>query len=114
LPTLNENLHTLGCSNNQLRTLPTLTENLEELYFHTNPIYKIIYSNNLFIIKQNLKILHEFCHLYYCLKFKKQFRDLLWKKIREPKIIQNYHPSYLEELLTDENVDIDVVLNSWL
>ena len=61
-----------------------------------------------------MQILYKFCHLYYCLKFKKQFRDLLWKKIREPKIIQNYHPIYLNNILTDENIDIDMVLNNWI
>jgi hypothetical protein len=62
------------------------------------------------MIKQKLKILHTFRHLYYCLKFKTQFWNLLWKKIREPKIIQNYHPSYLEQLLTDENINLDMYI----
>jgi hypothetical protein len=100
-------------------SLPTLNINLQELYYNNNPIYEIIDSNNLFIIKQKLKILHTFCHLYYCLKFKTQFRDFLWKKIREPKIIQKYHPSYLNKLLIDdaegtEDLDINMVLNSWI
>ena len=116
LPTLNKNLRQLFCCNNQLTELPTLNENLQLLTYDYNPIYDIIGSNDLFIINKKLKILHTFCHLYYCLKFKTQFRDLLWKNIREPKIIQNYHPSYLKQLLTDENenVDIDMVLNSWV
>jgi hypothetical protein len=37
---------------------------------------------------------------------------LLWK-IREPKIMQKYHPSYLDEFLKDENIDIDMVLDNW-
>ena len=123
LPTLNENLQELYCSNNQLTMLPILNSNLRELYYVNNPIYKVISSSDLFddlfILNKKLKILHNFCHLYYCLKFKTQFRDFLWKKIREPKIIQKYHPSYLNKLLIDdaegtEDLDIDMVLNNWV
>ena len=87
------------------------------MYYYNNPIYEIIDSNNLFIINNKLQILHKFCNLYYCLKFKTQFRDLLWKNIREPKIMKKYHPSYLNKLLIDDvegTKDIDIVLNSWL
>jgi hypothetical protein len=114
LPTLNKHLQLLNCANNQLVTLPTLNENLQELYYDNNPIYEIIDSNNLFIINKKLKILHKFCYLYYCLKFKTQFRDFLWKKIREPKIIQKYHPSYFDEFLKDDNDNLDMVLDNWL
>ena len=116
LPSLNTNLKLLYCVNNHLTLLPPLNENLETLFYDNNPIYQIIDSNNLFIINKKLKILHKFCYLYYCLKFKKQFRDLLWKKIREPKIMKNYHPSYLNKLLIDDaegTEDIDMVLDNW-
>jgi Leucine-rich repeat (LRR) protein len=117
LPTLNVSLEILNCSNNQLTTLPNLNLGLQELYYYNNPIYKIIDGNNLFIVNNKIQILHKFCHLYYSLKFKKQFRDFLWKKIREPQIIQKYHPSYLNKLLIDDaegTEDLDMVLNSWL
>ena len=119
LPPLNESLQRLHCYNNQLVILPTLNANLEELHYNNNPIYEIIDSNDLFIINTKLQILHKFCYLYYCLKFKTQFRNLLWQKIREPKIMKNYHPSYLNKLLIDDNegtedLDIDMVLNSWV
>ena len=116
LPPLNESLQRLHCYNNQLVILPTLNANLQHLYYNNNLIYEIIDSNDLFIINKKLQILHKFCYLYYCLKFKTQFRDLLWKKIREPKIMKNYHPSYLNKLLIDgtEDLDIDLLLNSWI
>ena len=114
LPTLNENLQILCCNNNQLTNLPSLNKNLKTFWYDNNPIYEIINSHKFVIIKKKINILHTFCHLYYCLKFKKQFRDLLWKKIREPKIIQKYHPSYLLKFLKDDNEDIDMVLNNWL
>ena len=85
LPSLNENLVELYCFNNQLLTMPPLNDNIEQLYYNNNPIYEIIDSNNLFIINKKLKILHKFCHLYYCLKFKTQFRNLLWQKNKRTK-----------------------------
>jgi Leucine-rich repeat (LRR) protein len=113
LPRLNENLQILACAHNRLTSLPRLNKNLMLLSYHHNPIYEIINSDDLFIIRKKLEILHTFFHLYYCLKFKRQFRDFLWKKIREPKIIEKYHPSYLLKFLKDENADIETVLNSW-
>ena len=99
---LEENTHTINVlrvSSCSLNYLPEVTR-----------------FKHLWILNCSNNQLHTFCHLYYCLKFKTQFRDLLWKKIREAKIIQNYHPSYLKQLLTDENenVDINMVLNSWV
>ena len=112
LPNLNENLKILNCSNNKLTCIPNLNENLYALYYYNNPIYTIIDSDNLIIIRKKLQILYIFRHLYYCLKFKSQFWHLLWK-IREPKIMQKYHPSYLYDFLKDENIDIDMVLDNW-
>ena len=117
LPPLNTNLQKLHCYNNQLTMLPILNSTLRELYYVNNPIYEIIDSHNLFINNKKIQILHKFCYLYYCLKFKTQFRDFLWKKIREPQIIKKYHPSYLNKLLIDDaegTEDLDMVLNSWL
>lgn len=64
-----------------------------------------------------LKI-HKFRCLYYCLKYKKQFRDLLWTKIREPKIKQHYSPSNLVLLLEgvedmDDEDEFHTVLSNW-
>jgi hypothetical protein len=64
------------------------------------------------VLNKKIKILNQFRDLYYCLKFKKQFRHLLWVKIREPKIIKKYHPSYLLENL-NENTDLDDLLENW-
>jgi hypothetical protein len=112
LPSLNKHLQILYCSINQLTCLPSLNKNLKVLYYFYNPIYTIIDSDNLIIIEIKIKILYNFRHLYYCLKFKLKFWHFLWK-IREPKIIQKYHPSYLDEFLKDEDADIDVVLDNW-
>lgn len=107
---LNENLITLHCTNNQLTSLH-LNEKLKTLYCTNNPIYEIINIRNKCIIKQ-LKILNRFCYLYYCLKFKKQFRDWLWVKIREPKIREKYSHNYLIKNL-HKNTDLDELLDNW-
>ena len=112
LPSLPKTLKTLTCFNNQLNYLPTLPVNIQELTVYYNPIYEIVNSDTLFQIKNNIRILNNFRHLYYCLKFKKQLRKWLWEKVREPKAIQKYSPLYLIENLRDED-DLDTILDDW-
>ena len=112
LPTLPQNLKKLYCSDNQLTCLPTLPQNLKYLYFRDNPIYEIVNRYDLLETIKNIQILNNFCYLYYCLKYKKQFRKWLWEKVREAKIQQIYHPNYLIENLKEED-DLDIVLNNW-
>jgi hypothetical protein len=50
--------------------------------------------------------------LFYSLKYKKQFRDWLWLKVREPNIMKQFHPSRLLENLEDEDADLDEALNN--
>jgi len=71
---LPESIEELYCSDNQLTLLPILPQNLEELYCSSNPIYEIVNNNSLITIKQNIRILNNLRHLYYCLQFKKQIR----------------------------------------
>jgi len=113
LSTLPQNLEKLNCSHNQLNLLPTLPQNLKILYCFINPIYEIVNSNSLFQTKENIQILNNFRHLYYCLKLKKQFRKWLWEKVREPNVKKIYNPIYLIENLGDEDDDLDTVLNNW-
>jgi len=109
---LNENLDTLYCYRNQLTSLH-LNENLKIIHYYYNPIYEIIGDiNDIDKIKQKMQILNNFRYLYYCLKFKKRFRDLLWVKIREHKIREKYSHSYLLENL-HEDTDLDDLLNNW-
>jgi Leucine-rich repeat (LRR) protein len=112
LPTLPHNLELLHCFRNQLTSLPTPPQNLKELYCHANPISKIVNSNTLFQRIKNIKILNHFRDLYYCLKFKKQFRKWLWEKVRLPNVNKMYNPIYLIENLGDED-DLDTVLDNW-
>ena len=111
---LNENLQQLNCNSNQLTSLH-LNEKLQIIHYYYNPIYEIIGDieyNDIDKIKQKMQILNNFRYLYYCLKFKKRFRDLLWVKIREPKIRKKYSHSYLLEHL-HEDTDLDELLKNW-
>jgi Leucine-rich repeat (LRR) protein len=109
---LNENLKTLYCYYNQLTSLH-LNENLETIDYDKNPIFEIINSDDKDIVNQKLRVLNQFRYLYYSLKFKKRLRNLLWVKIREPKIREKYHYRYLLENLPDEDADLDEVLDAW-
>lgn len=117
LPKLNKNLKLLLCANNNLAFLPDLNDNLCDLYCKYNPIQDIfIYANTNYVnmskTKDCIKKLNNFRHLYFCLKFKNQFRKWLWIKIREPNIIKLYHPSNLIKQIQNEE-DLDNILDNW-
>jgi Leucine-rich repeat (LRR) protein len=141
LPYLNKNLQLLDCSSNQLTSLPSLNENLQTLYCLFNHLTSLPYLNEKMqifccdfnpireiidiivdvemetiyvdICKKQIQTLNNFRHLYWCLKFKRQFKKWLWEKIREPKIIKQYHPSYLFEKL-QEDTDLNTFLDNLL
>jgi hypothetical protein len=91
-----------------------LNQNLRTINYENNPIFGIIDSYDKLVIRQKVKILNQFCYLYYCLKFKKQLRDWLWIKVREPRIRERFHYKYLIENLADEETDLDEVLDKWI
>ena len=75
-------------------------------------LYEIVLSNSYAQIKKNIRVFKYFRHLYYCLKFKKQFRKWLWEKVREPNAKKLYNPIYFIENLGDED-DLDTFLDNW-
>ena len=105
-----KNLQHLDCSNNQLTHLPELNESLKSINITNIEIYDI--PNEKYDIMEKIKIIHKFRKLYYSLKFKKQFRKWLWELVREPKIMQKYHPSYLSENLNEET-NLEHFLENW-
>ena len=113
LPTLPSILRFLLCYENQLTQLPTLPSTLEHLDCRYNvlPFGHEIYHTNMmeYIIQmRNKNRIMLFKELFYALKYKKQFRDWLWVRIREPKIRNKYHPDNLIKLLEDrENLTLD-------
>ena len=52
-----------------------------------------------------------------CRKYKKQFRNWLWIKVRQPMIEKQYHHCNLIELLEkideDDEEMFDTILESW-
>ena len=112
LSNLPQSLKELYCANNQITSLYNLPQSLKELYCYNNPFYKIVEGNTLIKTKQNIQTLNNFCYLYYCLKFKNQFRKWLWEKVREPHAKKLYDPIYLVKNLKEED-DLDTVLYNW-
>jgi Leucine-rich repeat (LRR) protein len=99
MPCLPPTMLSLHCNHNRLYSFYYVPENLELIFDH-NPIYDAIsfpdqYHNLLWY--KEIRVLNQFKHLYYSLKFKKQFRDWLWVKVRELRIREKYNPSYLLE-----------------
>jgi len=80
---------------------------------------KLIYKNELTDSKRNelnqyITCLERFKELYQSLKFKRQFRDWLWIKVRLPRIQNQFHPDNLEEMLCNiDEEDLDETLNKW-
>jgi Leucine-rich repeat (LRR) protein len=112
LSNLPQNLEILDCHKNRLTLMPTLPQNLKILNCVNNPLYGIVRGDTLIKTKQNIRTLNNFCDLYYCLKFKNQFRKWLWEKVREPNIKKLYSPIYLVENLKEED-DLDTFLDNW-
>jgi hypothetical protein len=116
LPPLNNELLHLNCDSNNIKYLPNLSHSLFTLYFKYNPIDDILKT---FVFKiggltlgKKIKILNSFRYTYYCLRFKTQFKKWLWEKVREPKIMQKFHPDHLNTL--KETDDLEVFLEDWV
>lgn len=123
LPDLPANLNNLICRCNKIKYLPNLPEKIYYIYlfvFAINPIADIIKNDTIFIdrlgerdIKNRIRIINRFRQNYFLKKYKDKFREWLWIKVRQSKIEAKYHPNYLFNNLSDENDDLDNVLNNW-
>lgn len=73
------------------------------------------YTSELSFLKENIRVIHNFRYLFYTLKYKTKLRDLLWEKIRRPKIEKKYHPSNLQNILNtmSEEDDLIEILDHW-
>ena len=132
LPKLNVNLRELYCSYNNLTSLPNLL-NLKILLCYDNKIIIIPnipisltcvnYSNNdicnvigknpsINAFKHKINTLNNLRFIYYALKFKKQFKRWLWERVREPKIMKQFHPDHLTAL--KETDDLEEFLEDWI
>jgi len=139
LPHLPESLKLLHCEENALTGLPRwpknlsmaflnfnplvmlpdlLPVNLTHLNFFNTPLFKIIESCDISVIKKKLHTLHRFRGIFHALKCKRPLRKLLWEKVRGPKLEKLYHPEVLKVLLSGVSDDDDEekfheVLDNW-
>lgn len=115
LPKLPNTLNSLYVDNNEIRILPELPISLRDIDIENNPLAFDIENKRIRVdynetslrhkgilelrtkIDTILNVLYRVKHLFYSLKFKKHFHNLLWVKIREPKTRLNYHPDNLKE-----------------
>jgi Leucine-rich repeat (LRR) protein len=110
LPKLNNKLIIIDCSDNLLSELPPLNSRLVVLFLENNNIFHKKYNDfEIFNVKN---ILYNFKFTFYSIKFKSQFKKWLWEKVREPKIMQKFHPDYLNTL--KETDDLEEFLEDWI
>ena len=124
LPKLNTNIFLLCCGYNELISLPEINDKMLQFRCEENLISDVLHIKNewlciaglyreIGIIRQKVKIHNRFRLLFYTLKYKKYFRDWLWR-IRESKIKERYSPNNLLKLLEDNNEeDLDTLLDKW-
>lgn len=109
LPYLPKSLYELSCNNNNLRNLTNIPHNLRLLNCLNNPI-----SSELELFFEPALKTYKFKHLFYSLKYKKKLRQILYEKIREPKIMKQYSPNNLKIMLdNNQNVDLEELINIW-
>jgi len=85
--------------------MPEFPKNICNVMFYNNPAFNIVYDVNPIKTKKNIKILHNFRHLFYSIKCR-WLRDFLWNKIRKPKVDKLLHPDNLKIIL-DETEEFD-------
>jgi hypothetical protein len=68
-----------------------------------------------FVLREDA--IKRFRELFYALKYKQQFRHVLWAKVREPKIRTKYHPDNLAKMLEQHGEldmdELDALMDKW-
>jgi hypothetical protein len=119
LPKLPSTLQELFCSQNRIEMLPLLPDSLTELYCSNNPLIGLGYypfyefmddddDGFCSAYRKWQTCMERFRFQWYCLKFKRQFRDWLFVRVREKRAMEQYHPDRIRALL-DSGVDIEDV-----
>ena len=95
-----------------------MNEKIKVLNIEKNPVHTLLFYSTRKVFFYNNYILNKFRFNYYCLKFKRQFRSLLWEKIRKSKIEAYYHPNNLNILLmnlnySDDDEEFNKMIEEW-
>jgi len=104
--------------------LPLLPSTLTDLFCQDNMFLdyyvkqdKLSMTEYITKLREQIKITNQFRELFYSMKYKKQFQDILWFHVREPKIRNKYHPSNLMAMLEEkEDItldELDELLEKW-
>lgn len=131
VPVLSDSLVLFLCDNNKLYYLPDIPGSVKKISCIENPIYEIIHvqdnnininndhSDELYVhySRLNIKKINNLRKSYYCGKFKKSFRFILWDKVRRDKIEREFSPDILNDYLShyhnDDDEALDRFLNNW-
>jgi hypothetical protein len=96
-----------------LTRLPVIPPTITTLKFHYP--YNSVFHDTIYNVSENIddmvektNIHHRFIHLYYSLRFKKQFMYWLWYLIRRPKIERECHPTVIEGII--ESIGMEAFL----
>jgi Leucine-rich repeat (LRR) protein len=134
LPPFPPKLTAVFCQYNELGSLPLLNDGVY-VSFYGNTVLNLItnaeYNDEMGTpdydvhnahqydkeeLQQIVKTIYNFKYTYYCLKFKKRFRDFLWERVREPIAMKRYHPLELQKILDvteSSELDENVLLENW-
>lgn len=104
LPIIPDSLQYISVSHNPYTKMPFLNE-----YLYKNQIYPNVYPNVVSsdLLRRYVNGFYKFAHLFYSLKYKKQFRRWLWEKVREPIIKKRLSPERLNSLI-EQNLALDL------
>ena len=80
----------------------------ENDYYCPDIIYNVTDDIDDMVMKTHVH--HRFIHLYYCVRFKKQFMYWLWHLVRRPKIERECHPHVIEQLI--ETIGMEAFLET--
>ncbi len=113
IPPLTPKLVLVDVSYSKLYIPPINTANKFTMFMYANtPLYDMVGN----LPMNTLTKLNKFRELYFTLKFKAQFRKLLWEHIREKVAMERYAPSKLNEILYiagDDGNLLDTLINAW-
>lgn len=119
LPILPKTLEHLNCGENEIEYLPPLPEELGYFNVTNIPLFDMLYhnfdalGNHDKTMKKRIELLNNCRNIIHAVKFKKQFRDWLWIKVRKPATQRLYNPDKLLDLKEEDDLDLYLENLGW-